>query len=260
MSDVTIGMPATADRRFIRNLATVMAAILVSGFVVQLAMGRSSFGAPLIVHAHAVVFMGWVAIVLAQVWLAGAGNIAVHRRVGKLAAIWACGLLVFGTWITVAAVQTGRTPFFFQPQHFLIANPLTLYGAVGLLVAAYLMRKQTDWHARLQIGSFALLMGPGFGRLLPMPFLPPFAFEYASLTALVFLAIGILYDWRMHGRAHPAWFWGAGVLIGAVLLARVIGFSPIGEAVYDAVVAGTPLEGTSGLDYLPPPGPPPAPI
>ena len=257
MTDANLTAPVTGDRRFIRNLATGMATILVAGFIVQLAMGRSSFDAPLIVHAHAVVFMGWVGVVLTQVWLAGGGNIALHRQMGRLAAIWAIGLVVFGTWVTVAAVQTGRTPFFFQPQHFIVANPLTLYAAIGLLMAAYIMRKRTDWHSRLQIGSFVLLMGPGFGRLLPMPFLPPYAFEIAGIAALIFPAIGILYDWRVHGRPHPAWFWGIGVLIGATLLARIIGFSPVGEAVYDFFVAGTPLEGTNGLEFLPPPGPPP---
>ncbi|MCC5872349.1 MAG: hypothetical protein JJU22_08150 [Gammaproteobacteria bacterium] len=257
MTDATASAPLADERRFIRNLATCMAVVLVAGFIVQLLLGRSSFDAPLIVHAHAVVFMGWVGIVLTQVWLAGAGNIAVHKQVGKLAGVWTLGLLVFGTWVTVAAVQTGRTPFFFQPQHFLVANPVTLYAAVGLLVAAYAMRKRTDWHARLQIGSFALLMGPGFGRLLPMPFLTPYAFEIAVVAALIFPAIGMLYDCRAHGRPHPAWIWGIGVLIGVTLLARVIGFSPIGEAIYDAVVAGTPLAGTSGLDFPPPPGPPP---
>lgn len=258
MTDANITAPVADDRRFIRNLVTGMAVILVAGFVVQVAMGRSSFGAPLIVHAHAVVFMGWVGIVLTQVWLAGAGNIALHRQVGKLAAIWALGLLVFGTWITVAAVQTGRTPFFFQPQHFIVANPISLYAAIGLMIAAYVMRKQTDWHSRLQVGSFVLLMGPGFGRLLPMPLLPPYAFEIAGLTALIFPAIGILYDWRAHGKPHPAWFWGIGVLLAVTVLARLIGFSPVGEGIYDAVVAGTPLQGVSGLDFPPPPGPPPA--
>jgi len=257
MTDATIGSPATGDRIFIRNLVTAMAIILVSGFVVQLALGRSSFNAPLVVHAHAVVFMGWVGIVLTQVWLAGSGNIGLHKQVGKLAAVWALGLIVFGTWITVANVQTGRTPFFFQPQHFLVANPISLYASVGLLVAAYLMRKQTDWHSRLQVGAFVMLMGPGFGRLLPMPFLPPYAFEIAGGVALIYPAIGILYDWRVHGRPHPAWFWGIGVLLAVIVVSRLIGFSPIGEGIYDAVVAGTPLAGTSGLDFPPPPGPPP---
>ena len=249
MSNAGFAAAPADDRGFIRNLATGMAVILVAGFLVQLAMGRSSFSAPAIVHAHGVLFMGWVGIVLTQVWLAGTGNVALHRRIGKLAAVWAVGLLVFGTWVTVATVQTGRTPFFFQPQHFVVANPLTLYAAIGLLVAAYVMRKQTDWHARLQVGSFVLLMGPGFGRLLPMPLLPPYAFEIAAGAALLFPLIGILRDRRTRGRAHPAWLWGAGVLIAALLLSRLIAFSPVGEAIYASVVAGTPQAGSNGLDF-----------
>ncbi len=255
MADAHMTAPLADDhRKFIRNLVTGMAIILVSGFVFQLAMGRSSFSAPAIVHAHAVVFMGWVGIVLTQVWLAGSGNIALHRQVGKLAAVWAIGLLVFGTWVTVAAVQTGRTPFFFQPQHFVISNPLGLCAAVGMLVAAYVMRKQTDWHARLQAGSFMMLMGPGFGRLLPMPFMTPYAFEISSGAGLIFALIGIVYDRRTRGRVHPAWLLSIGVLIAALLLSRLIAFSPIGEAIYEAVVAGTPQAGINGLDYPPPPG------
>ena len=49
----TIGRAQTDDRGFFRTLATVMAIVQVSGFVVQLAMGRSSFGAPLIVDCGA---------------------------------------------------------------------------------------------------------------------------------------------------------------------------------------------------------------
>jgi hypothetical protein len=259
MSDVTIGSSASGDRQFIRNLVTIMAVILVSGFVVQLATGRSSFAAPLIVHAHAFVFMGWVGIVLMQAWLAGAGRMKLHQQLGALACVWAVGLAIFGTWITVATVQTGRTPFFFQPQHFLVANPLSLYAALGLLAAAVAMRHRPDWHSRLQVSSFVLLMGPGFGRLLPMPLLPPYAFEIAGLAAIVFPVFGIVRDMRVLGRPHPAWFWGIGVLLATIILVRVIGLSPIGADVYDLVVAGTPLEGTSGLAYPPPPGPPPAP-
>ena len=39
-----------------------MTLVLVAGFSVQLALGRSSFAAPPLVHAQAVVFMGWVGI------------------------------------------------------------------------------------------------------------------------------------------------------------------------------------------------------
>ncbi|OYW24583.1 MAG: hypothetical protein B7Z44_20325, partial [Caulobacter sp. 12-67-6] len=83
--DATMSTPVTDDRRFMRNMISVMAILLVAGFVAQLALGRSSFAAPAVVHAHAIVFMGWVGITLAQTWLVSAGNLATHRKLGQLA-------------------------------------------------------------------------------------------------------------------------------------------------------------------------------
>jgi hypothetical protein len=252
MAGATIERPVADDRRFFRNLVTTMAVILVGGFVVQLALGRSSFGAPLVVHAHAIAFMGWVSITLTQAWLAASGNLATHRKLGQLAVVWTIGLLILGPLVTIAAIQTARTPFFFQPQHFLIANPMTLIGFAGLFAAAIVMRRQFDWHARLHIGAFVMLMGPGFGRLLPMPFMTPYAFEIAGLVALVFPVFGILRDWRVHGRPHPAWLWSIAVLLAVTLLARVIAFSPVGDTLYAAVANGS-MANADGLAFPPPP-------
>ena len=49
---------ARDDDRFFLITAFAMAAVVVAGFSMQLAMGRSSFASPLRVHSHAVVFMG----------------------------------------------------------------------------------------------------------------------------------------------------------------------------------------------------------
>ena len=167
--------------------------------------------------------------------------------------MWAFGILVIGTLVTIAAVQTGRVPFFFQPQHFLIANPLTIVGFITLLGAAIVLRKQTDWHARLQVGAFVMLMGPGFGRLIPMPLLKPYAFESASLLALIFPFVGMIRDWRLRGRPHRAWLWGICVLIGVLLLARWIAFSPAGNSIYAVATAGSPAAVADGLVFPPPP-------
>ena len=141
------------DLRFYRVLITAMAAALVAGFVVQLAMGRSSFGAPPVVHLHALVFMGWVAIVVAQAWLVAGGRTGLHRALGGLALAWLLAMLIVGPLVTVAAVQTGRVPFFFQPQYLLLADPAMLFGAAGLVIAAVALRKDRNWHPRLQIGA-----------------------------------------------------------------------------------------------------------
>lgn len=252
-SDITNFGVRSDDRSFFRTLATVMACVQVFGFAFHFAMGRSSFNAPLVVHLHAVAFMGWVAIFAAQPWLAHAGAMKQHRLLGRVAGVWACALLVLGVAVTWAVVHAGKAPFFFQPQHFLIANVLGLLAALGLFAAAVTLRKHTDWHARLQIGSFVLLMGPSFGRLLPMPFLKPYAFEIAEVAALVFVAFAAGRDARVHKAVHPAWFWTVGAMLGALALARLLANSPLGPIVYAAAIAGTGTAGSDGMSFPPPP-------
>lgn len=247
-----------ADQGFFRGLVTAMAIVLVSGFVVQLAAGRSSFNAPLIVHLHAVTFMGWAAIIVTQSWLQ-VGNVALHRTLGRIAVVWALGVLILGPLVTLNAARAGRVPFFFQPQHFLIADPASILAGLAFFGAGIAMRRRPDWHARLQIASFLMILGPGPGRLLPMPLLAPWAFETAGLVCLIFPAIGMVRDLRVHRRIHPAWWWAVGGLIGVLVLARVLAFSPIGDAIWQAATAGTPAAGIDGRAFPPPPGPPPGP-
>ena len=64
------GDAPAADHRFAATLAIAMALVVVAGFSLQLAMGRSTFESPLRVQVHAVAFMGWVALFVAQTWLA----------------------------------------------------------------------------------------------------------------------------------------------------------------------------------------------
>lgn len=238
---------------FFRTTITAMAVVLVSGFVVQLALGRSSFGAPPVVHVHALVFMSWVGITLTQTWLGASGAIATHRTLGRFAVAFSLLLLIMGPMVTIAAVQTGRVPFFFQPQHFLVANPLSMIAFAGLFAAAVALRKQTDWHARLHLGAFALLLGPGIGRLAPMPLLKPYAFEIAELIGLVAPLIGMAWDLRARGRVHPAWWWSIAAIVVALVAARLIAFSPIGAALYAMATAHTPMAGSDGLAFPPPP-------
>ncbi len=104
-----------------------------------------------------------------------------------------------------------------------------------------------------------MLTGPGFGRILPMPFLPPSAFETAGLVALsspssACCATGVYTD-----RPHAAWLWSIAVLRAVTLLSRVIAFSPAGEAIDSLATPSGPITGTDGLAFPPPPGPRPGP-
>lgn len=241
------------DDRFFLTMAFVMAGVLIAGFSLNLAMGRSTFARPPLVHAHAIIFMGWIVIYLAQNWFATQGPIALHRRLGWVAVGWLCLMLYFGTAVTVMNVQAGTVPFFFQPLHMLVFDPLSLIGCMALIGAGIALRKHTGWHRRLNYCGMALLVGPGVGRLLPMPLLIPWAYQTAFWVLPIFALIGMVADWRRDGRVHPAWFWGLGGMIATEVLTDVITFTPIGLALYDAVTAGTPGAAVAPLAFPPSP-------
>ena len=253
----TAALPPTGlgEQRFFAASAVVIALVMVAGFSVQLAAGRSSFAAAPIVHAHAIVFFGWVFLFLAQSLLATSGQrgqIALHRRLGWLAAAWVVPMVVLGTMVTVRLVQQGRVPFFFTPAEFLIFDPLTCYGFAGLTGAAVALRRRSDWHRRLHLCAMALLTGPGFGRLLPMPLLTPYAFEAAFLPGLLFPLAGMAMDRARGGRVHPAWFWGLGVVLGVLALVELL-TPAIGPALVTLVAAGHPGAALPALAHGAPP-------
>ena len=250
------GEAPAAEYRFAAALAIAMAVVVVAGFSMQLAMGRSTFDSPPRVHAHAVAFMGWVALFVAQAWLATRGPLALHRRLGWIAAGWMVLMVASAMTVIVVLARNGTVPFFFTPQQFLIADPISLACFVALTGSAITRRRETDWHARLHLCGMASLMGPAFGRLLPMPLLIPWAFEIAVAAGLVFPLAGALRDRRRLGRAHPAWWWGIGAIIAAVVLANLLARSPLGDAIYAGVTADSPGASVPGLAYPAPPDTP----
>jgi hypothetical protein len=242
----------TADR-FFRTLAIAMALTIVGGFSLHFAMGRSTFAARPLVHLHGLAFMGWVALFVTQASLATSGSMALHRRLGWIGAGWAGLLVVMGLLISVDVTQRGTAPFFFRPQFFLIANPMGLLSFVILTASAIRLRRESDWHKRLHICGMTAIIGPAFGRLLPMPLLGQYAFEIAVLAGLVFPAVGMIRDARRDGRVHPAWLLGTVAIISMLPLSHLITWSPIGDAIYAAVTSGHPGANVPGLEFAPPP-------
>jgi hypothetical protein len=246
----------TGDDRFFLRAAIAMALTVAAGFSLQLAMGRSTFHSPLLVHAHAITFMGWVTLYLLQNVFVATDRMALHRRLGWIGAVWLVPMLVLGCWVTLAMVRRGQVPFFFRPLQFLVFDPMTLFAFIGLTVAAIRLRRETGWHRRLQYCGMSLLLGPAFGRLLPLPLLQPWAWELTFTACLVFPAVGVLSDVRRTGHAHPAWRWGIGTMLAAFLLTEAITYSPIGLALYRQAAAGSAGAGVAPLAFAPPPAGP----
>jgi hypothetical protein len=255
LAQPALGSPAGEERFFLRS-AIVMAAIIVAGFSLQLAMGRSTFASPVRVHVHAVLFMGWVAIYLAQNVLVAGGRIDLHRRLGWVAAVWMIPMVVSGFLVTAMMVRNGNAPFFFRPLQFLMFDPATVSGFAGLTIAAVVLRRRTEWHRRLHFCGMTLLLAPAFGRLLPLPLLQPWAWEATFAVTLLFPLFGLRADLRRSGRVHRAWWWGIGTMAAVFILTQAITYSAAGTALYEAVTQGTPGAAVGPLDFAPPPAGP----
>lgn len=229
------------ERRFFFVMAIAMAIAIVAGFAFNLGMGRSSFSVPIIYHVHAFVFFGWVALYLAQTGLIASGNAVIHRRLGWLALAWVPAMVVLGFMLTMDSIKTRGGPFFFDTNEFLFCNIAGLLAFAGIILTGIAMRKRTDWHRRLMYCGMALLTGPGIGRLMPNPFLIPWAWWVSSIgVPLIFPIIGMIMDKRRIGRVHPAWFWAVGTLLASQMIADLIAYSPVGIDITHSVTEGTP--------------------
>lgn len=239
----------TGEARFYVITAIVMAVINVAAFSFFAAMGISTFHAPLYVHIHAVLFMGWVALFVTQVSLAGSGSLALHRKLGWVAVGWSVALVLVGTATTVWTVQAGGVPFFFLPAQFLLMNPISVALFAALLIGGVAKRRDRDWHPRLIICGMAAIMGPAFGRLLPAPLLMYWQLTAVFIAMAVFPIAGIVRDKRRYGRVHPAWWLGLGALLLLHLTTETIGRSAFAAALYDRTVVGTPGARAPALVY-----------
>src|SRR5438309_6739358 len=243
----------SADDRFFVRGAIIMALTIFAAFTFQHAMGRSSFASPPLVHAHAIIFMGWVVIYLTQNLLIGTGRVDIHRKLGWIALGWIFPMVLLGCLVTLAMLRRGQVPFFFRPLQFLVFDPMTLFFFAGLTLAAVARRRQTDWHRRLHFCGMSLLLGPAFGRLLPLPLLQPWAWEAAFAAGLLFPLAGVVADVRRSGPVHPAWRSGIGAMLACLVLTEAITYSPLGTALYRIVTAGSPGASIAPLAFAPPP-------
>lgn len=246
------GASRVENTRFFSIMAAIMSLVIVAGFSLNLAMGRSSFAAPWPFHVHAVIFMSWIALYLAQHFSIASGNRDLHVRLGKLAYLLVPLMVAAGALIMIVVARLTGGPFFFHVSEFLWSN-LSLLGLFGGLAWwALRQRRYTGWHRRLMLCAMAILTGPGLGRLLPLPLMIPHAWTITVCATMVFPAIGMIADWRRDGRVHPAYLWGLGLYVAVFVLSVAIAHTAFGMAVTEWVIADTPGAERPMEPFLPP--------
>jgi len=245
---------ANAEERFFMTSAVAMAIVTVAGFAFNALMGRSTIFSPFAVHIHGVLFMSFLVLYVTQNALVATGNVAVHKKLGRVLAVLVPAMIVAALYVIVGMLRRGAVPFFFTPIYFLAMDVMILASFVVLVAMAIRMRKRTDWHRRLMFCAMAAFTANGLGRLLPAPLFIPYAGESAIAIGMLFPVWGMLSDRKRDGRVHPAWFAGVAVILAGQLVAEVVAHSSLGLGLYDWIAAGSPAAHISPTAYPPMPG------
>ena len=228
------------DERFFLIACAIMALVVVAGFLTLLLRGISTFTAPWPVHVHAVLFMGWVAFFMMQVWFATTGRVYLHKRFGWIAAVYMPTLLIVGALILFRMMRNAAVPPFWTYAYFMVMNLMSLLAFAALTIAAIAWRKQTQWHRRLMFCAMAALVITAVNRLMPDAVLAKYMSFGSAVAILLFPLSGMAADWLRDRRIQPAWFWGVGALILTGLTTEIVGRTQLAGSLVTLINAGSP--------------------
>lgn len=203
-----------SDQPFFLRLAQAITLFTLVSFAQIAARGMTDpLTAPVWVHIHALLMVGWLGLFVAQNRLA-TSNLQLHKRLGIAGAMLAVAIVAMGGFLAVKTIEVHRLGPAFSGSYFLasIAGQAMLFAA--LIVAALVLRRYPESHRRLMFGAtIAVCGGPALGRWLPDSIGgdPRSAWIYLAfdLGALLLIA---WHDREARGSVHAATLWTAAVI------------------------------------------------
>jgi len=215
MSTTAAAIPrAAARRRLYVGLALLAIAIAAVGFwptyFGPLVAGNVAKTA--VIHLHAAVYVGWLALFLTQAALAATGRTASHVKLGRFAIGYGVLVIVVGLITAFARfavrVRAGEAA---AAQAQLLGPLLDMLVFAPLFAAAIYYRRTPELHKRLMIVATTALLVAAVTR---MPFLgsPPDRLPLHLIwTAPILLAMA--HDFWRQRRIHPIYVLGLVVLV-----------------------------------------------
>jgi hypothetical protein len=201
----TLAQAAERDQSFWQKMMLGIALFIVFGFAQFAARGFVNYGQiPIVVHIHGAIMLSWLALAVMQSMLVQRGNLALHRRLGWLGVVLASAVVTMGSVVGLWATMTRHQPPFFTLPYFLALTQVGMIAFAGMIAAAIVRRRQTEWHRRLLVGAMVMIIEPALGRLLPMPLIMPWGEWVVLGIQLGVLAIVARHDRKVLGHVHPA--------------------------------------------------------
>ncbi len=250
---------AIGEGRFFATMSAVMLAVVLVGFAPTFYLRplHDLGPMPIHVHIHGAVLTGWFALLPVQAFLASAGSVQLHRRLGMFGLALGVVVLVTSPFATLIAISSLSATYGLDS-----ALPFTAIGVAGspidtvigyiatrslahfayvsaftaFLTGAVLFRRRPDVHKRLMILASLAMIGPAFTRMSTWPVFggaEDFRFGIVGLTLLLFAMV--VYDYLSARRVHRVTLWGGMLCVLSILGARIVGGTAFGEALVRAI-------------------------
>jgi hypothetical protein len=185
---------------------------------------------PAILHFHGAVYVVWLSLVTAQIFLVETGDIRRHKTLGWATAIVSAAMVPLG--IIAALVDQARQVNHpdYAPQ-FLALEFEEMFAFSTFIITGLLWRKDPAAHKRLMILSAVAISDAAFARawLMGIKVAPPGPFgwwlQYFWGITLMLISMAAWDLWRRK-RIHPAVLVGMAVLWGGQIVVTALNFSP----------------------------------
>ncbi len=220
--DTQVHTTRVRSRGSLYTWVAVTAALIVFAGFARTYYLKELFGTrslPLLLHAHGLVMTLWFVLFLVQVRLVAAHRVDLHRRLGVVGAVLALCVVVLGATTIIVRARPH-----FRPGHSLagLAFQLSiLLVFASLVTAAVLFRRRSDFHKRFMLLASVSILLPAIVRI-PLRFIggkPVVGFVLVDLCVLVPVA----FDTIKNRRLHPAFGWGALLIVASQPLSFLLG-------------------------------------
>lgn len=185
-------------------LSALMTLIAVVGFwpTYYGPLVRMSLAQPPLIHLHAIVFTGWLALFAAQALLAATGALRWHLRLGRVG--MAYGVLIVVVGLSTAVRRAAPLPRGGPAEGLLYVTFLDMLVFTSFFAAAIWFRRRPNLHKRLMTVAATTLLIAAVGRMWFMPS-PPGGLAPMFLVWASPMLLAVAYDWRQSRRVHPVY-------------------------------------------------------
>jgi FtsH-binding integral membrane protein len=127
---------------------------------------RGSGSKPWFIHLHAALFLGWIALVVAQAHFAASGRMALHIKTGRIGFLYGVGIVASGVGLSLYLfAHLAATEGYGALRVPLLAALTDMTAFSIFLTGAWVTRRRPDRHRRFILLATNALIIAGVARL-----------------------------------------------------------------------------------------------